>query len=457
MPGIDGFDLARITKGAIVSGDGAVSIKSISTDTRTISGGELFIPLVGENYDGHDYIHEALAKGATGCLTDRDIDGTMTGKLMVKVDDTLGGLQAIAAFVRMPLKAKVLAITGSTGKTTTRAICEKIIRSRFNTVSSRASFNNEVGVPLTLLKANDETEVIILEMAMRGLGQIARLCEIAKPDIGCITNVGKTHYELLGSEENIGKAKGELVESIPGNGIVVLNIDDVFTDRYRDLTPARVITYGLDARADIRAENITMADRCPVFDLLIDGQSYYVRLGLMGRHNVYNAMAAAGMALAAGVDAVDIVKGLAGAENESMRMQVEMTADGVTVINDTYNANPDSMRAALTILADYESGSKIAVLGDMLELGDISIAEHRSLGRFTAKAGIDMLVTVGNLAREISHAAIEAGLKHDSVHHCVDHDTAVRFVKNRLKPGDVVLAKASRALMFEKIIDGIMS
>lgn len=456
MQDIDGMTLARITNGRIISGDPKTLVSSISTDTRTITKGEIFVPLAGETFDGHAFISEAETRGAAGWFTTYGGFIALTSALVIEVADTLKALHAVARYVRVKSAAKVIAITGSSGKTTTRSMCERIIDRNFNTISSPKNFNNEIGLPLTLLKASLDTEVIIVEMGMRALGDITLLCETALPDVGCVTNVGSTHYALLKSEENIGKAKGELVEAISKSGTAILNEDDEWTQRYRDIAQARIITYGLKPEADIRADKVESRNGRPVFTLDIFGEKGFIELPLLGRHNIYNALAAAAISNAVGVSFEDIVNGLHDARNESMRLQVETTADGIIVINDAYNANPDSTRAALETLAEAAQGNKIAVLGDMLELGDISFAEHSKIGRIAAELDVGLLVTVGKEAAIIGEAAAKAGLPRCRIHHASDVDSAVNFLRNRLRPQDTVLVKASRGMGFERIVDGIV-
>lgn len=449
-------ELAKSVNGRIVTGEPQSMISSISTDSRNIRPGDFFIPIAGNIHNGHSFIEAAADAGASGWLTEYDDRNNMRpGKTIIRVSSSLDALQSLGRHVRRTSRAKVVAITGSTGKTTTRMLFESIARHRFRTVAAPENFNNEIGVPLTLLMANRDTELIITEMAMRGLGQIADLCEIARPDIGCITNIGKTHYQLLGSEENIGKAKGEMAESLSEKAVLALNQDDAWTQTYRRLSKAKVITYGLTAEADIRADNIELVSGRPRFDLRINGKGVPVELGLLGRHNVYNALAAATISIAASIDLADIAAGLGQAQNQRMRLHDEMTADGIRIIDDCYNANPDSMHSAIALLSELEADRKVAVLGDMLELGEISEAEHAKIGAAVAAAHIDLLVTVGSEAASVADAAMCKGMAKDRVHHSHNAESATRFLINRLRPGDAVLIKASRGMHFEAIVDGI--
>ena len=304
-------DLAEIVGGEIISGEESQVLASISIDTRTLQPGALFIPLKGERFDGRAFIAEAIRLGAGGVLTDElgQKQFTVTpaqNTVTIKVKDTLRSLQNIAGFVRDRLQGQVVGITGSTGKTSTKDMMASILSVRFRTVCSERSHNNEIGVPLTLLKAEEDTEVVIVELAMRGVGQIKELAEITRPTLGVVTNVGKSHFEFLGSEQLIARAKGELIEAVSEGGAVVLNADDVWTENLRKLARCRVVTYGVNNSSDVRAEEVAVDRGKPSFVVASEQGTVSVRLPVLGRHNVYNALAAAAVALQLGLSLEDV-------------------------------------------------------------------------------------------------------------------------------------------------------
>lgn len=459
-------EIVRVTDGTLLSGSAGATIAGVSTDSRAPGAGDLFVPLKGERYDGMAFAAQALAGGARGAFVTRynekvraefkDAVGPKT--VLIKVRDGQAALQQLAAHVRTKLSVHVVGITGSTGKTTTKDFLSAMLAQRFDVVAAERSFNNEVGVPMTILRATAGTEALIVEMAMRGQGQIAQLAAIARPNVGVITNVGKTHFEFLGSEERIAEAKSELVQAIPADGLVVLNADDYWTHKMRMVSKARIVTYGTHSTANVRASDIEVdSEGRAVFQVRARGRRRKVRLPVLGIHNVYNFCAAAAVALDSGVEMPEIMESLKHVTFSAMRMQLFTTADGVTVLNDAYNANPTSMRAALDTLASIRTpGKKIAVLGDMTELGAMTDVAHFQVGEQAAKAGIDLLVIVGEHSRRVADGAMVAGMGKQQVRVCDTSTDASRVVRKALAPSDVVLVKASRAMRLEEIADGLM-
>ncbi|MCL5292443.1 MAG: UDP-N-acetylmuramoyl-tripeptide--D-alanyl-D-alanine ligase [Actinobacteria bacterium] len=452
--------LASWVDGELVGGFLTTKVTGVSVDSRTIKPGEIFIPLKGEFTDGHEHIVRAVEAGATGFLTEK-LNGEAKRAISsrafaIKVNDSIGALQRLAAAYRGILSAKVVGITGSTGKTTAREMATAILRRRLSVVASEKNYNNEIGLPLTLLGASPETEVIIVEMAMRGLGQIAALTEIAKPDIGLVTGVGKSHIELLGTAEAIAEAKAELVKGLPSSGIAILNADNGWTPMLVKKTSASVRTYGL-CDADLVADRITV-DSLGRPSFRIKGERFLaaVSLPVPGRHNVYNALAAASIALALGLGADEIAGGLSEVRLPEMRMEVSRAGE-VVILNDAYNANPDSMLAAIAVLADVKTkGRRIIVLGDMLELGPIAEESHLAVGRNAAKTGVDLLVTVGELGRLIAEGAREGGMADGAIISFDSAEDAGRNVAEFIEPKDVVLVKASRGMKLEQVADAII-
>jgi UDP-N-acetylmuramoyl-tripeptide--D-alanyl-D-alanine ligase len=324
--------------------------------------------------------------------------------------------------------------------------------------STEGNRNNELGVPLTVLDAGTETEALIVEMGMRGEGQIAELCRIARPTLGLVTNIGTSHMELLGSQAAIAEAKGELIEAIPADGAVFLNGDDPHTDALADRASAPVTRYGLNDCCDVSAADIILDDESKASFTLVSPQgSVPVSLAVPGRHNVYNALAAAAVALRLAVPLSDVAEGLGRATLTGMRMEVFTVASGVVVINDAYNANPTSMRAAIETLETMKAqGRRVAVLGDMGELGNLSEIAHLEIGEHVAAHGIDVLVVVGRRARRIGEGARAAGMSPEMVRPCATPEEAVEVLDDILEPGDVVLVKASRSMRLETVVEGLV-
>lgn len=456
------LDITKLASGVLIAGDPDKPINSISIDSRALVAGELFIPISGSFFDGHDFIGDALERGATGFITERWDDkikmlaGEFEGSLAIKVKDSLAALQQIASGLREQSRAKVVGVTGSTGKTCTKILLESILAKSFDSVAaSPKNFNNEIGVPLTIIKAKPEVDAFIIEMGMRGIGQISALCDIAHPDIGIITNVGDTHVGIVGSRELIAQAKGELLKSLPSEGFAVLNSEDAFTPALSQSTNAAVATFGLSPAATIYASDIYLdKDAKATFILHLPGEKITVKLPVPGEHAVYNALAAAAAASCLGIDSALIEEGLAQAEAAEMRLNIGANKNGVVIINDTYNANPASMKAALETAAAIEgAGRRVAVLGDMAELGTISAKSHYEVGKIAAESGLDLLVTIGPEAQTLNQGAIDAGLAKDRVHYYSDKEEALEFLLKFLKPKDLVLVKASRFMRFEQIVE----
>lgn len=459
-------DVIEAVNGTLVFGVSDLGVTSVSIDSRSLENGALFVPLKGERFDGHDFIKKALERGAAGFLTERwneqirlQINVHLGPKVaIIKVKDTLKALQDLSRYYRSRLKLKVVGVTGSTGKTSTKDMISSVLAEKFAVVSSEKSFNNEIGVPLTILMADKMTDVLVAEMGMRGLGQIEALAEIAQPDVGVVTNVGKTHFELLGSEELIAQAKSELVKAVPSSGVVVLNQDDAWTKKLRELSKARVVTYGLSGKAAIRADRIEVdPSGKPSFQLHSQDGTIKIVLPVAGRHNVYNALAAAAVGFEFDLSQEMVKNGLEKTVLTEMRMQTFTTADGMVVLNDAYNANPTSMKAALQTLSDFNSGSrKIAVLGDMLELGKLSDIAHFEIGEAVKQVGVDLLITVGEKGKRIAEGAIRRGFDKRAAFICQTTAEASRILKVHLQPKDVILIKASRAMKLEEIVDCLL-
>jgi UDP-N-acetylmuramoyl-tripeptide--D-alanyl-D-alanine ligase len=421
----------------------------ISTDTRKIQPGDLFVALKGERFDGHDYLPTALESGAAGIVVSRADIKAPLGVVVFIVSDTLQAFQLLARFHRRRFSIPLIAITGSNGKTSTKDMLASVLSAKYKVLKTEANFNNEIGLPLTLLNLNRQHQVAVVEMGMRGRGQIQALTQIALPNIGVITNVGETHIELLGSLENIASAKGELVEAIGKDGLVVLNGDDKHVKAMGGMAKAKIVEYGLRA-GDIKADNIVLDNHGVTFECQSAEGSFSVFAPVVGKHNVYNALAAIAVALELGLTQDEIVAGFKNYKASGMRLSIE-TKGPYTVINDAYNASPLSMSAAIDTLVEVAPGRKVAVLGDMLELGGIAPEAHRRIGRKLAQQKIDAVVTVGVLAELIADSAREYGLRHVAA--CRTHDSAIENLQKMLQPGDTILVKGSRGMKMENIME----
>ena len=393
-----------------------VEFTGINTDSRTIKSGELFVALSGENFDGHNYCSKALALGAAGVLVSHDVEGLLQDAVVIKTDDTLKAYQLIAKAWRDKQKnLKVVAVTGSNGKTSTKDLIAACLACKYNVVKTEANFNNEIGLPKTLLNIKNDTEIAVVEMGMRGLGQISALCKLASPDAAVVTNVGETHMELLGSMENIARAKSEIVENLTAQQFAVLNNDDVFVRRPAVTTRAKVISYGCTEEAGVYAQNIKLTAEGSEFDCVCAaaGEKEHIVLPLLGEHNVYNALAAIAVAAAFNVPLVQIKNALMDVRLTGKRQEF-MQFGSVTVINDAYNASPASMASALKTLhavKDAKGGRAVAVLADMLELGALSGQAHKEVGEMAAAVGVDVRITYGTEAVHTGRAAQEKGVK----------------------------------------------
>lgn len=424
----------------------------ISTDSNKILGDELFFALKGERLDGHNFISDAFDRGARGAVVERNGYESKNGKIIIRVPSTFKALGDVARAWRNKFEQLRLgAITGSNGKTTTKEMASSILSLRYSVLKNQGNFNNLVGLPLTLLNLADHHDAAIVELGMNDFGEIRRLTEICNPDVGAITNIGKAHLEKLGSVEGVSKAKGELVERFDEANSFVVNMDDPSIRKMAASTRCKKISYGISSRrVHISARDITTEGFSAIrFKMRIDGKEFPTRIRGIGTHNVMNALCASGIALALGCSDEEIQAGLERYSPVYMRMEVLDSPFGFKIVNDTYNANPDSMRRSIEALTTLkQDGRTIAVLGDMLELGSKSRSEHKMLGQFLRELGVDYLITFGNFARHTLD-----GFKGKSAgHHAEEYDDAVEKLRDYAKPGDVVLIKGSRGMKMENII-----
>ncbi|WP_328870727.1 UDP-N-acetylmuramoyl-tripeptide--D-alanyl-D-alanine ligase [Streptomyces sp. NBC_00287] len=424
-------------------------------DSREVAPGSLFVAFVGERVDGHDFAAQVVEAGAAAVLASRPV-----GVPAIVVDDVQTALGALARHVVRKLGTPLVALTGSAGKTSTKDLIAQVLRRKAPTVFTPGSLNNEIGLPLTALSATEETKFLVLEMGARGIGHIRYLTELTPPNIGLVLNVGTAHIGEFGGREQIAQAKGELVEALPEDGAAILNADDPLVRSMASRTKAKVILFGESAEADVRAENVRLTDSGqPAFMLHTPSGASEVTMRLYGEHHVSNALAAAAVAHELGMSAEEIATALSEAGSLSRwRMEVTERPDGVTVVNDAYNANPESMRAALRALAAMGKGRRTwAVLGKMAELGDEALAEHDAVGRLAVRLNVSKLVAVGG--REASWLQLgaynEGSWGEESVH-VSDAQAAVDLLRSELRPGDVVLVKASRSVGLESVAQALV-
>ncbi|TQF05795.1 UDP-N-acetylmuramoyl-tripeptide--D-alanyl-D-alanine ligase [Kitasatospora acidiphila] len=456
-------ELAAVTGGELseVADPQARVTGPVVIDSRKVEAGSLFAAFRGEQVDGHDYAERAVAAGAVAVLAERPV-----GVPAVVVPDAQRALGLIGrAVVERAKGARLVALTGSAGKTSTKDLIAQLLVRLGPTVATEGSLNNELGFPLTATRAEEDTRHLVLEMGARHKGDIAYLCELARPSIGLVLNVGSAHLGEFGSKEGIAQAKGELVESLPADGTAVLNADDPLVRAMADRTRAKVVLFGESSKADVRAQDVRLdSTGRPSFTLTTPAGSAPVRLRLYGEHHVSNALAAAAVAMELGLSVDDTAAALGEAGALSRwRMEVVDRADGVTVVNDAYNANPESMRAALRALATMggrgpERRRTWAVLGEMRELGEESLDEHDAIGRLAVRLDVTKLVAVGG--REA--ACMELGARNEGSWGeesvlVSDADAAVELLRDQLRPGDVVLVKASRSVGLERVAEALLA
>lgn len=452
-------------------------ISTTVIDSREAEPGALFVAFKGEQADGHDYVEDAFSRGAVAALVQREVgvmnasvldltrpdavpDRELSLPVVLQVDDTLQSLHQLATFWRRAqTRLRVIGITGSVGKTTTKELVAAVLARRYRTIKSEASYNNEIGLPLTLLRLTDEHDRAVLEMGMYDVGEIADLARMGQPQVGVVTIVRPVHMERAGSFERIVEAKTELVEALPPGpeGIAILNYDDENVRGMAAATRADVVTYGVSPQADVWADEVEGLGLEGIrFRLHRGTDTLHVRVPLLGRHSVHTALRATAVGLMEGLTWQEILEGLRGVErSDQLRLVAVQGPAGATVLDDTYNASPASTIAALNLLEELE-GRRIAVLGDMLELGDYEYEGHQKVGMRALEVA-DVLVTVGELGRIIGETALRWGMPTESVHMLEDNDQAIRLLTRLVGEDDVVLVKGSRALQMEHIVDALSS
>jgi UDP-N-acetylmuramoyl-tripeptide--D-alanyl-D-alanine ligase len=455
-------DVLKATGGSLVRPGRPVLFDGVSTDTRTIAPANLFVPLAGARFDGHDYLGQAAGAGAAGVLIQRGREGLLqkiaAEMTVIAVEDTLTALGDLARYWRARFSIPVVAITGSSGKTTTKEMAASIMSRDRQLLKNAGNLNNLVGLPLTLFQLNEAHEVAVLEMGTNRRGEIARLAEIAGPTVGVITNVGPAHLEGLKSLETIRKEKGDLFRIMNNKGTAVINLDDEALAPWAEKWKGKKITFGIQTDADVTASRIAHeAEKGTIFTLLIEGASREILLPVLGFHNVSNALAAAAASSAAGFAFDTICQGIMAFKPVGGRMEVYRLINGGTLIDDTYNANPASVAVALKTLQGLKGECRSTViLGDMLELGGEAERYHEEIGRAVADTGVSKAYLRGDFAKTTAKGAMKRGMKSDQVLIDLNTEETVAHLKACLKAGDWVLVKGSRKMKMEKIVQAIL-
>lgn len=459
-------EICEIVDGQLV-GNASLRVTGISIDSRESKPGNLFAAIIGDRVDGHDFVIPANEMGAVASLASKSVvgDHILVPESPDALDPVIHAIAKLSAHIRTLLRGvEVIGITGSSGKTSTKDMIGQVLAHAGVTHAPAGSLNNELGLPLTLLSAPADVKYLVAEMGMRGLGHITHLCNIAKPSIGVITNVGQAHIGEVGSIEGIAKAKSELVSAIPASGVVILNADDERVLAMRELTEATIFTYGFSKAADVRAENLHLtAYGSYNFDLVYRSERFPASIPILGEHNVLNALAAAAVGIAVGMEFETIARALTTLKQMSKwRMEVHQIPGNVTIINDAYNANPESMAAALQTLAAIPApGKSFAILGKMHELGDASDAIHEQISKLAIDLGVTQVIAVGELAKPYvpaAHTDSVRNMSESGVQKSVwlpDFAAACDYIVNQVNSGDILLFKASRAEHFEVLAEQI--
>ncbi len=455
-------DIIKVTNGTLLQGKEEEVCENFSRDTRTLRAGDIYLGIKGETVNGGIYWEEALNKGAKGVII-QEIEIPekerikYPGKIMIQVKDVVEAIGKIAKYKRSLYPIPCIAITGSVGKTSTKDMVASVMSQKYNTLKTQGNYNNQIGMPLTILALKEE-EAAVIEMGMNHLGEISYLTDIAKPDVVVITNIGTAHIGILGSRENILKAKMEILEGLNPNGTVVINQDnDLLQKWYKEnKSKYNVITYGIEQESDYMAKEIESYEDRSEYLLYRRGKKIakmIVPVG--GNHFVQNSLCAIAVGEQFHISIEEIKKGISSFELTKKRMDITTTENGITIINDCYNANLDSMKAALEYLGKIKNKRKIAVLGDMLELGNYSEKLHKKVGEIVAEQKIDRLITVGKESRYIAEEAQKKGIKKEKIKMCENNKEAVEYIKNIQKKEDVFLFKASNGMHFDEIIHNL--
>ncbi len=428
----------------------------VSTDSRNITPGCLFIPLEGERFDGHSFIQAALEAGAAGCLTARERESYLPGRFYIKVRSTQRALWELARYYKKLFPIPFIAVTGSVGKTTTKDMTAAVLGARFCVHKTEGNFNNDIGVPLTLLRLEAQHEVCVVELGMDHAGEIDNLARLVEPDMALITNIGDAHIENLGSRENIFKAKCEIFPHLKRDGLAILNGDDPLLASLEGTLAQRTVFVGEGEGLDYTARDLSSDGAGHLFCRVKTPRSQFeANIPALGSHMIYPTLMAAAVAEALGMAPDEIIRGIGAFLPTKMRMNIVRCKGDIVILNDAYNANPQSMRAAAAVLGDAQGRRKVAVVGDMKELGPGSEQFHRAVGGYFAQSGADRLIAIGELARFMAEGAQEAGLAQADYFPTLD--AARNALSREVRAGVTILVKASRSMAFEKIVDFLLT
>jgi UDP-N-acetylmuramoyl-tripeptide--D-alanyl-D-alanine ligase len=445
-------------QGQVIQGTLDQQASGVSTDTRTLQKGDLFIALNGPNFNGHRFIPQAFEKGAAAALVSEEMkaEDLPAGKCIIRVENTITALGDLAALWRNIFSVPLIGISGSNGKTTTKEMLTTILQQEGMTLKNQGNLNNWIGLPLSLFALNKDHRFAVMEMGMNHRGEISRLCQIARPDVGLLTNVGPAHLEGLGSMEAIAEAKGELFESLEPHHWAVINIDDSRIRERAHFCRARKMTFGLNPAAMVRADKISLAPLKSIFRIHFQGEAEDVVLPVPGEHNIPNALGAAGAALSLGLSLSKVRDGLNKFILPEHRLQIKKGLKGIELIDDTYNANPASLKAALSTFQSFRQGKGGGVvLGDMLELGNQALEAHREIGKLIGKMGLDYLLVIGPLSGEIVKEALEGDRPPQQTFWAQRHVELLERLYQIIRPGDILLIKGSHGMNMETIVRGL--
>ena len=448
-------DILEATKGNLMYGNKNEICEKFSKSTKEIQPGDVYIGFKGERFDGGMFYEDALKQGAKGCIINKIADleiKNIPNKFVIQVDDTVEAIAQIAKLKREKYNIPVIAVTGSVGKTSTKDIIYSVVSQKYKTLKTQGNMNNHIGMPMTILGL-EKHEALVIEMGMNHFGELRKLTQIAKPTIAVITNVGTAHIGNLGSRENILKAKLEILEGLQENGSVVINNDNDLLNKWQaENKKYKVITYGINNKSTNIAQNITYNDNGSKYELYPEKQIIEVPVG--GEAFVYNSLAAISVGKILNIPMSKIIEGIKKFELSKMRLDIQKTKKGYTVINDCYNANYDSMKSAIEYLKAFKANRKIAVLGDMLELGEFAKELHEKVGKIVAKNNIDILITIGKEAKNIADVAKENGVTH--IYKFDNNQEAIKQLEKLLVVDDAVLIKASNSMNFKEIVDVLL-
>ena len=455
-------DIVKITRGKLICGNEEEICESYSKDTRTINEGDIYLGIKGERFNGSVFFKDALDKGAKGCILQdveinpKDID-IYKDKFIIIVDDVVKALQELATYKRNLYDIPVIGVTGSVGKTSTKDIIASVLSQKYKVLKTEGNYNNEIGLPLTILKLKDH-EAMVVEMGMSAFGEISLLTKIARPTTAVITIIGSSHIGELGSRENILKAKLEILEGLDEYGSLIINNDNDLLNKWNQNNNDnhKHITYGIKNKSMLMAKNIKIQKEASTFDLEYDDKTYTITVPVGGEHFIYNTLCAICVGIKYGIELEKIIKGISEFKLTKRRMEVIKNSNNITIINDSYNASYESMKVALEYLSSIEANKKIAVLGDILELGEFSKQMHEKVGEEVVKNNIVILIAVGKEAKNIVNNAIKFGMNKNNVYHYNNNEEATNKIKKVAKEGDIILVKASNGMHFDEIVDAIM-